>query len=134
MANKPTVLIIGASRGLGLALAEQFCSRDWHVIATVRGNSSGLDALKARLPANLEEETADIADEVSVHALRRRLDDRTLDMLFVDAGIAKSITKTHGAAGEYLQPRPADRDFRGHRRAERHNRRHVLRTREHHQQ
>jgi NAD(P)-dependent dehydrogenase (short-subunit alcohol dehydrogenase family) len=61
MANKPTILIVGASRGLGLALAEQFCGRDWHVIATARGKSPGLDALKARFPASLEEETADIA-------------------------------------------------------------------------
>jgi NAD(P)-dependent dehydrogenase (short-subunit alcohol dehydrogenase family) len=100
MANKPTVLIIGASRGLGLALAEQFCHRDWHVIATVRGNSPGLNALKARFPTSLEEETADILDEASVRGLRQRLDDRTLDMLFVNAGIAKSITMTPGTAPE----------------------------------
>jgi len=47
MANKPTILIIGASRGLGLALVEQFCGRHWHVIATVRRKSAALDALKA---------------------------------------------------------------------------------------
>jgi NAD(P)-dependent dehydrogenase (short-subunit alcohol dehydrogenase family) len=98
MANKATILIVGASRGLGLALAEQFCSRDWHVIATARGKSPGLDALKARFPASLEEETADIAEEGSVRALRQRLDGRTIDMLFVNAGIAKSITATPGTA------------------------------------
>jgi NAD(P)-dependent dehydrogenase (short-subunit alcohol dehydrogenase family) len=63
MANKPTILIVGASRGLGLALVEQFCGRHWHVIATVRRESAALDALKARFPASLEEETVDIADE-----------------------------------------------------------------------
>ncbi|WP_312360370.1 SDR family NAD(P)-dependent oxidoreductase, partial [Stutzerimonas balearica] len=31
-----TVLIIGASRGLGLGLARQFSSEGWEVIATVR--------------------------------------------------------------------------------------------------
>ena len=98
MANSPTILIVGASRGLGLALVEQFCSRDWHVIATVRRNSAGLDVLKARFPTSLEEETVDIADEASVRSLRQRLDGRTLDMLFVSAGIAKSITKTPGTA------------------------------------
>ena len=79
MANKPTILIVGASRGLGLALVEQFCSRDWHVIATVRRKSAALDALKARFPASLEEETADIADEASVRTLRQRLDGRTIE-------------------------------------------------------
>jgi NAD(P)-dependent dehydrogenase (short-subunit alcohol dehydrogenase family) len=98
MANKPTILIVGASRGLGLALAEQFCRRHWHVIATVRGKSSALNAQKARFPASLEDETADIADEGSVRALRQRLNGRTIDMLFVNAGISKSITAMPGTA------------------------------------
>ena len=98
MANKPIILIVGASRGLGLALVEQFCGRNWNVIATVRGTSPGLDALKARFPASLEEETTDIADEASVRALRQRLDGRTIDMLFVNAGIAKSIKETASTA------------------------------------
>ena len=98
MANKPTILIVGASRGLGLALVEQFCGRHWHVIATVRRKSAALDALKARFPASLKEETVDIADEASVRALRQRLEGRTIDMLFVNAGIAKSIAATPGTA------------------------------------
>jgi NAD(P)-dependent dehydrogenase (short-subunit alcohol dehydrogenase family) len=98
MANKPTILIVGASRGLGLALVEQFCGRNWHVIATVRGTSPGLDALKARFPASLEEETTDIADEASVRALRQRLDGRTIDILFVNSGIAKSLKETASTA------------------------------------
>jgi NAD(P)-dependent dehydrogenase (short-subunit alcohol dehydrogenase family) len=83
MTNKPTILIVGASRGLGLALVEQFCSRDWHVIGTVRCKSASFD---------------DLADEASVRALHQRLNGRTLDMLFVNAGIAKSIKKTPGTA------------------------------------
>jgi NAD(P)-dependent dehydrogenase (short-subunit alcohol dehydrogenase family) len=94
MADKPTILIVGASRGLGLALVEQFCERNWHVIATVRSASSTLDELKSRFPGSLEEEIVDIAAEASVRALRQRLDGRTIDMLFVNAGIAKSITET----------------------------------------
>ncbi|HAQ89092.1 MAG TPA: short-chain dehydrogenase, partial [Pseudomonas sp.] len=39
-----TVLIVGASRGLGLGLAKQFSSEGWQVIATVR-NSQQADAL-----------------------------------------------------------------------------------------
>jgi NAD(P)-dependent dehydrogenase (short-subunit alcohol dehydrogenase family) len=98
MTNKPTILIVGASRGLGLALVEQFCKRDWHVIGTLRGKSGAFDDLKACFPASLEEETADIADETSVRALHERLKGRTLDMLFVNAGIAKSIRETPGTA------------------------------------
>src|SRR6202142_227097 len=96
--NKPTILIVGASRALGLALVEQFCSRDWHVIGTVHSKSVVLDDLKARFPASLEEETADIADEASVRALHQRLNGRTLDMLFVKARIAKSIKQIPATA------------------------------------
>ena len=98
MLKTPTILVVGASRGLGLALVEQFCSRNWHVIATVRGKSPALDSLKACFPACLEEEVADIADEATVRALRQRLEGRPLDMLFVNAGIAKSITETASTA------------------------------------
>ncbi len=100
MENKPTILVVGASRGLGLALAEAFCMRNWHVIATVRGTSEGLEALKARFPSTLEEETVDICSEADVRRLRKRLDGRSIDMLFVNAGIAKSITSTASNAPE----------------------------------
>ena len=36
MAVASTVLVVGASRGLGLALAEEWLKRDARVIATVR--------------------------------------------------------------------------------------------------
>ncbi len=100
MSPKPILLIAGASRGLGLALAAEFCSRNWHVIATVRTKSAALEALRARFPASIETETADIADETSVRALRRRLATRKIDMLFVNAGIAKSVGKTPSTAPE----------------------------------
>jgi NAD(P)-dependent dehydrogenase (short-subunit alcohol dehydrogenase family) len=98
MPRKKTILIVGASRGLGLALADEFCCREWHVIATTRGPSSALDDLKQRFPASLEEEHVDIAEAGSVHALRERLSGRLLDMLFVNAGIAKSISATASTA------------------------------------
>ena len=90
MIQKETVLVVGASRGLGLALAEEYCARDWQVIATSRGLSAGLDALQQRFPSSLETEAVDIADLASVRALRQRLEGRKLDVLFVNAGICKA--------------------------------------------
>jgi NAD(P)-dependent dehydrogenase (short-subunit alcohol dehydrogenase family) len=89
-----TALIVGASRGLGLALAEEWLTRGWRVIATARGPSAGLDTLAARFPEMLEIETADIAKVQSVRDLGARLEGRALDVLFVNAGIARSNDKT----------------------------------------
>jgi NAD(P)-dependent dehydrogenase (short-subunit alcohol dehydrogenase family) len=94
VAQKSTVLIIGASRGLGFALAEEYCSRDWRVIATVRRTSEQLNALAARFPGSLAIEAVDINDAKQVRALRGRLNDRPLEVLFVNAGICVARENT----------------------------------------
>jgi NAD(P)-dependent dehydrogenase (short-subunit alcohol dehydrogenase family) len=90
MTTKKTVLVVGASRGLGLALAEEYCGRGWQVIATSRGQSFGLKQLQERYPETLEIETVDVVDLRSVKALHSRLEDRKLNVLFVNAGICKA--------------------------------------------
>jgi len=89
-----------ASRGLGLALAEEWLGRDWHVIATVRGPSDELAALAGRHPGRLEVEQVDINDADGVRGLRHRLDGRRLDVLFVNAGIARAIEESPATASE----------------------------------
>src|ERR1700674_3999089 len=73
MTTETTVLILGASRGLGLAMAEEWLKRDAKVIATQRSASRDLSELQDRYPASLEIETVDIVEAASVHALRERL-------------------------------------------------------------
>src|SRR5579883_842069 len=99
MPEKLTVLVVGASRGLGLGLAEEWCGRDWNVIATERNPSKGLEAL-ARRYQNLEIEKLDITDAASVRRLRERLAEHRLDILFVNAGIAKAAGATPATAME----------------------------------
>ncbi|AJK48288.1 SDR family NAD(P)-dependent oxidoreductase [Burkholderia plantarii] len=102
MTSESTVLIVGASRGLGLALAGEYCRLGWRVIATVRGESTELAALAARHPGRLEIETGvEIADPAGLRALHDRLAGRTLDLLFVNAGIARSIELTPATAPEH---------------------------------
>lgn len=84
-----TVLIIGASRGLGLGLARQFASEGWQVIATVR-DPQHADALKA--VANVRVEALDINDAGGVDALIQRLSGITLDVLYINAGVSGSRT------------------------------------------
>src|ERR1700722_2749663 len=100
MTTESTVLILGASRGLGLAMAEEWLKRDAKVIATQRSASRDLSELQGRYPASLEIETVDIVAAASVHALRERLGARRIDVLFVNAGICKAHEETLSTVDE----------------------------------
>ena len=83
----PTILLIGASRGLGHAMAAEFISKGWHVVGTVRaGDRTPLHDLADAHCGRLEIETLDITSIEQIHALRQRLAGRVLDALFVNAG------------------------------------------------
>ena len=45
MADK-TIFILGASRGIGLGLVQEFLARDWRVVASERSRSDALHALE----------------------------------------------------------------------------------------
>jgi NAD(P)-dependent dehydrogenase (short-subunit alcohol dehydrogenase family) len=100
MSQPLIVLVVGASRGLGLALAAEWRQRGRKVIATARGRTEGLEALAERYPSSLAIETVDIAKADSVTALRKRLEGRRLDVLFINAGIARAIEATPADADE----------------------------------
>ena len=90
-----TALIIGASRGLGLGMVRQLSARGWQVIATVRDpqRASELQAIDG-----VRIEALDIADSAQVHALPSRLAGVTLDLLYINAGIAGPQGKPASAA------------------------------------
>ena len=94
----PTILLIAASRGLGLAMAEEFLRKGWHVVGTVRGGSTRtkLHDLADQYPGRLEIETLDICEPAQVNALRQRLAGRVLQMLFVNAGTTNNEKETIG--------------------------------------
>ncbi|WP_296596979.1 SDR family NAD(P)-dependent oxidoreductase [Phenylobacterium sp.] len=83
-----SVLIVGASRGLGHAMAAEFARRGWRVLGTVRGAGTPLHALAAQHPDAIEIETLDMTAPDQTRALRERLADRRFDIVFVNAGIA----------------------------------------------
>ncbi|MCK8784969.1 SDR family oxidoreductase [Roseomonas sp. NAR14] len=90
-------LILGASRGLGLGLARELLGRGWHVIATERGGrAEPLHDLAAEAGGRLEIERADINHPDQIEALRGRLAGRSLDLLFVNAGVANDPAETAG--------------------------------------
>ena len=89
------LLLIGASRGLGFALAEEYLKRGWHVVATQRdGTTSKLPKLAEAWGGRLEIETVDIVHPDQVAALRARLGSRKFDFLFVNTGVKNDDRET----------------------------------------
>ena len=84
----PNILIVGASRGLGLAMAAEFLKKGWEVMGTVRGARTKLHDLAKAHPGQVEIETLEINDQRQIAALRDRLAGRMFDILFVNAGTA----------------------------------------------
>jgi NAD(P)-dependent dehydrogenase (short-subunit alcohol dehydrogenase family) len=81
----PTVLITGASRGLGFELARQYAADGWTVIGTVRDPKAGakLSAISKTVQVHL----ADVADRSALARLAKDLKGAPIDVLICNAGI-----------------------------------------------
>lgn len=89
------ILLIGTSRGLGLALTEAYLERGANVMATVRGDTpTPLGELASRTDGRLEVEHVDIEFPDSITGLAQRLAGRTFDVLFVVAGVTHAVEQT----------------------------------------
>jgi NAD(P)-dependent dehydrogenase (short-subunit alcohol dehydrogenase family) len=87
-----TILLIGASRGLGLGLTGEYLTRGWNVIATARDPSraEALTALKSNHAGQLRIEPFDVTDSKAPATLAKSLSGIPVDVLFVVAGQAKT--------------------------------------------
>jgi NAD(P)-dependent dehydrogenase (short-subunit alcohol dehydrogenase family) len=104
VSSNKQLLLIGASRGLGLALAEEYLKRGWQVVATERNRTTS--KLHDRLGSTedrLEIETLDINYPDQVAALRAHLASRQFDMLFVNAGIGTRDMVADISTDEFLR-------------------------------
>ncbi len=79
-----TVLITGANRGIGLALAQEFTAAGFQVIGTAR-KPTRADALKATGARVLQ---LDVTQSDSVSAMAKALADVEIDILINNAGIS----------------------------------------------
>ena len=79
----PTVVITGASRGLGFEFAKQYKADGWTVIATCRdpANAEALKALGVRI------EALDVDSAAQTKALAATLAGESIDLLILNAGI-----------------------------------------------
>jgi NAD(P)-dependent dehydrogenase (short-subunit alcohol dehydrogenase family) len=86
-----TIMLVGASRGLGRAMAAEFVRKGWTVVGTVRGGArTELHDLADANAGRVEIESLDITEPEQIAALHDRLADRRFDVLFVNAGTASA--------------------------------------------
>lgn len=84
-----TILLVGASRGLGLAMAAEFLKKGWNVVGTVKGDvRTLLHDLADQHPGRVEIEPLDVTEPEQIEALHARLSGRGFDILFHNAGTA----------------------------------------------
>ncbi|MFH9353112.1 SDR family NAD(P)-dependent oxidoreductase [Kitasatospora sp. NPDC017646] len=97
--HPPTALIVGASRGLGHAMAAELLDRDWNVVGTVRDTTARtpLHDLADRADGRVSIEHLDINSPGQLPPLHERLAHRRLDVLFVNAGTTNSGQTPIGA-------------------------------------
>lgn len=91
-----TVLIVGASRGLGLGLAREYVKRGHRVIGTIRNAtlSTGFHKLAREAGDQVRVEMIDINIAKQVAALRKRVSAERIDLLMVNAGISNGPNET----------------------------------------
>ena len=89
----PTVFITGASRGLGLEFARQYCTDDWRVIATCRDPAKA--EILSAIGGGLRIEALDVDDGASIASLAEKLKGESIDVLINNAGIfgPKDLTR-----------------------------------------
>jgi len=93
--SQKTVLLIGASRGLGFAMVEEYLKRGYRVIATGRtASAEKLQQAAVGAAGALEVETVDITIAAQIAALRGRLANRRIDVLFINAGVKNDDSET----------------------------------------
>ncbi|HEX4505562.1 MAG TPA: SDR family NAD(P)-dependent oxidoreductase [Alphaproteobacteria bacterium] len=107
-ANRRSIVVTGASSGIGRATALRLARNGWRVFAAVRKQADA-DSLVAEAAGGLETVMLDLADPASIAAaapdVGARLGGRGLDALFNNAGMGMT------APVEYLSPEDLRRVF-----------------------
>jgi NAD(P)-dependent dehydrogenase (short-subunit alcohol dehydrogenase family) len=99
--SEKRLLLFGASRGLGLAIAVEYLKLGWSVVATARqAAGTALHKLAEQAEGRLEVERVDIAEPSQVAALHRRLLGRRFEVLLINAGVTNDAKEVADVSTE----------------------------------
>ena len=76
------VVITGANRGIGLALAEQYHQQNCRITAICRSSSPGIERVAAKVISGV-----DVTNDTDISAIVEGLKDETIDLLINNAGL-----------------------------------------------
>ena len=86
-----SVLIIGASRGIGLGFAQSYALDGWEVHATTR--TPGDPGALGEIAGNVSIHGLEVRDQAQISALSEVFEGRGLDVLIHSAGVLRGVTR-----------------------------------------
>ena len=95
MTDRPeqkSVVVVGATKGLGLALTEEYLGHGWRVVATSLEPSAGLDKLAQEFGTRLQVVELDITSRADTVRLQAALEGQRIDVLHIVAGVFQRTT------------------------------------------
>ena len=90
MADQKLALVVGANRGIGLGVVQEFLARGWDVIATARrpDQATALRDLAEIHPGQLQVPGLEMNDAAAVDGFAATLGGKVLDVALINAGVS----------------------------------------------
>jgi NAD(P)-dependent dehydrogenase (short-subunit alcohol dehydrogenase family) len=100
-----TLLITGASRGIGLEFCNQYATEGWRVLACCRnpGKADALSKLAARYPDLIKLYALDVTNQAQIEQLAQTLADESIDLLINNAGVFPAADKRGFGQTDYAE-------------------------------
>lgn len=100
-----TLLITGASRGIGLEFCKQYAAAGWRVLACCRepGKADALNKLAARHPDLIKVHALDVTDHAQIDQLAHKLSGESIDLLLNNAGVYPAADRAGFGHTDYAE-------------------------------
>jgi len=100
-----TLLITGASRGIGLEFCTQYAAEGWRVLACCRdpGKADALSKLATHYPDLIKLYALDVTNQAQIEQLAQSLADESIDLLINNAGVYPTSDKRGFGHTDYAE-------------------------------